>query len=705
MIYPHNKLYNFIIILLCMVFAAGCAHSSAADTPQENTSIMPEDISAEYDETTASNILLGDRISISGSGTELQKNAITIFKGGTYIFEGVLKEGQIIVNAENADVHIVLKNASVTCSYSAALYVKSAARVILTLAEDTENSLSDMASRPSDDSIDGAVYSKAPLAITGSGSLMVSGAYKHGIASKGAVTICGGNISLSALKTGLDCKEDIMLDSCSLNIEAGTNGIRSGKEDNAAGISISGGSYAISSAGDGVQAYGDIAISDGDIVITTGGGSGEAPVKYSEFSMNGRGAQASEAEDDTSRKGIKAAGAISLSGGSCTVDSYDDGMHADGSITISGGSHSILSGDDGIHAEAALLISGGNIDIPYCYEGLEGKSVTIAEGTINIHANDDGINTASDESEETDRQPSQADIGAMPQMPENMIPPNAMEPPDGSTPPDGMEISEGFTPHGMGDMPENITSTEDEAAPEGTATHSPATNNADGNTENPRQRPSGGKDGRGNSHGGFGGMDGETAQEGVDIAITGGAVTVSAEGDCLDSNGNIVISGGTVYVSASRYPIISMAEAGLDCNGSLTVSGGSLIGTGTSASQTTGLEDAAIVYYGDSTFDETTPLALSDSEGNILFEFTSAHSFNSVLIASPALIVGETYTLSIGDASEEIQLTEQLLTVGESSGGFGSMGGFGGRHDNFAPFDPQKVPIPSPVQDTSFPSA
>ena len=179
----------------------------------------------------------------------------------------------------------------------------------------------------------------------------------------------------------------------------------------------------------------------------------------------------------------------------------------------------------------------------------------------------------------------------------------------------------------------------------------------------------------------MGGFGGETAQEGVDITITGGTVTVSAEGDCMDSNGSIFITGGTVYVSASRYPVISAAEAGLDCNGSLTVSGGSLMGTGTSASQTDGLLDAAIVYYGDSAFDADTFLSLSDAAGNILFEFTSAHSFNSVLIASPALTVGETYTLAIGNAAEEIQLTEQLLTVGESSGGFGGMGGFGGRHD------------------------
>ena len=680
MIYLNKRSGIIIILLLCLAFMTGCNNELISNIPQPNTDIMPENIPVGFDDTIAMHVLFGDKISVSGSGAELQKNVITIFKKGTYVFEGNLQEGQIIVNAESADVHIVFKNVHLTCSYSAALYIKSAARVILTLADGTQNSLSDMASRPSDDSIDGAIYSKSPMAINGNGALSVSGTYKHGISSKEAVTICGGDIAVSALKTGLDGQGDITLSSCTLKVDAGTNGIRSGREDKPANISIRGGKYTITSAGDGMQAYGNIDISDGTIAITTGGGSSEAPVKYSEFSMEGRNTQSVEAEDDTSRKGIKAAGDISISGGSCTVDSYDDGIHADESISISGGTHSVTSGDDGVHGENALLISGGSIDIPYCYEGLEGKSVTITEGTVNIHANDDGINTAADEATRTEQQAPQTPIqGTMPQMPKDMAPPSGMDIPEGFTPPDGTDINQG-----TGSSMQEIQGDEPSAAPD-------AEEKGRGSSG---KRPSGGNGGRGDKPGGFGGMGKESAQEGVDITISGGTVTISAEGDCIDSNGSIYITGGTVYVSANRYPVISAAEAGLDCNGSLTVSGGSLIGTGTSASQTSGLENAAIVYYGDSAFEADTLLTVSDSAGTTLFEFTPASSFNSVLIASPSLIVGETYTLTIGDLSEQIQLTEQLLTVGESSGGFG-FGKFGVGHDAPAQFTPGKTDLPS----------
>ena len=63
-------------------------------------------------------------------------------------------------------------------------------------------------------------------------------------------------------------------------------------------------------------------------------------------------------------------------------------------MSITGGDWSIRTGDDGIHADAAVLIQAGNFTIPYCYEGVEGQSVTIDSGTLDITARDDGLNAA-----------------------------------------------------------------------------------------------------------------------------------------------------------------------------------------------------------------------------------------------------------------------------------------------------------------------
>jgi len=60
------------------------------------------------------------------------------------------------------------------------------------------------------------------------------------------------------------------------------------------------------------------------------------------------------------------------------------------------GSFSIKTGDDGIHADNSVEISGGIINIPVCYEGIEGLTVTIGGGDITVTASDDAINAAGD---------------------------------------------------------------------------------------------------------------------------------------------------------------------------------------------------------------------------------------------------------------------------------------------------------------------
>ena len=63
-------------------------------------------------------------------------------------------------------------------------------------------------------------------------------------------------------------------------------------------------------------------------------------------------------------------------------------------MSITGGAWTIRTGDDGIHADAAVVIQAGTFSIPYCYEGVEGQSVTIDGGALDITACDDGINAA-----------------------------------------------------------------------------------------------------------------------------------------------------------------------------------------------------------------------------------------------------------------------------------------------------------------------
>ena len=96
-----------------------------------------------------------------------------------------------------------------------------------------------------------------------------------------------------------------------------------------------------------------------------------------------------------SQKGFKAAGTLTITGGTFNIDTVDDAMHAAGDITIDGGTLELASGDDGIHSDTNLTINGGTITVSDSYEGLEGAVITINDGEISITATDDGLNASS----------------------------------------------------------------------------------------------------------------------------------------------------------------------------------------------------------------------------------------------------------------------------------------------------------------------
>lgn len=105
-------------------------------------------------------------------------------------------------------------------------------------------------------------------------------------------------------------------------------------------------------------------------------------------------AETETATDTVSTKGLKAGTALTILGGSFTMDCADDAFHSNGDLIVSGGTASIQTGDDAFHADNALTVSDGTIDISTSYEGLEGLTVSVSGGDINIVSSDDGVNAA-----------------------------------------------------------------------------------------------------------------------------------------------------------------------------------------------------------------------------------------------------------------------------------------------------------------------
>ena len=71
-------------------------------------------------------------------------STITITAPGTYVVSGTLNDGQIVVDSDDrGTVRLVLNGADITCSTSAPIYVKNADKTIITLADGTENRVTD----------------------------------------------------------------------------------------------------------------------------------------------------------------------------------------------------------------------------------------------------------------------------------------------------------------------------------------------------------------------------------------------------------------------------------------------------------------------------------------------------------------------------------------------------------------------------------
>lgn len=391
------------------------AANTAKTTSAEGIDIefSSRDLDVGYDENAATKIVLdGTEVSLSGAGASYADGTVTIFAEGTYLVTGTLADGQLVVDAADTDkIQIVLKNASITCEDHAALFIKQADKVFVTLAQGSENTLKSGAVytlQEEDSNVDGVVFSRADLTFNGSGKLTIDAAYKHAVVSKDDLVITGGTYEITAAKGGLYGKDCVKIADGTFLLETGTDGIQASnaEEEGRGYVYIAGGSFTITAGTDAIQAETVLRIDGGGFDLVTGGGSqnastdsqGNANAAWGRWGPGGMGTAATSSSDSTdssdSAKGLKAGSALIISGGIFDIDSSDDALHCNGTVYLYDGTYLIQTGDDGVHADDALTIEGGSITIEKSYEGLEGLSVTVSGGDIQVTASDDGVNAA-----------------------------------------------------------------------------------------------------------------------------------------------------------------------------------------------------------------------------------------------------------------------------------------------------------------------
>ena len=98
--------------------------------------------------------------------------------------------------------------------------------------------------------------------------------------------------------------------------------------------------------------------------------------------------------------GIRSKDTLVVAQADCSITSKEDGLNCNEDMLVVSGTYRINAGDDGLHSDLNLTVAGGTIQIDGCCEGLEGAVITVEEGDIRLISSDDGINAASDETNE-----------------------------------------------------------------------------------------------------------------------------------------------------------------------------------------------------------------------------------------------------------------------------------------------------------------
>ena len=325
-------------------------------------------------------------------------------------------------------------------------------------------------------------------------------------------------------------------------------------------------------------------------------------------------------EVNAANTGIKGKDYVDITGGIVNVTAAQDGIKSTntddeslGFTRLSAGSVTVSAGDDGLKAPHTLEISGGTLNIEKSNEGIEAQYINILDGDVTVNSTDDGINASlKDSSSDTSSDTTSGTATTGQQTQQNQNGQAQQAPAGGGAAPGGSQGSTGQNQN----MPQPPT---DGAMP-----------------------------------GGGGGTF-----EVVDAAIniSGGTVTVNAEGDGIDSNGTATFSGGTVTVNGSA----AGGNNALDSNGDLLLNGGTVT-TGSTADMFEAPSSASTSGYlkitDSSALTQGSTVQVTDSSGTVVANYKITTSgVQLVLVSNKNIVKGQSYTVSVTSGSVDAAST------------------------------------------------
>lgn len=646
-----------------------------------------------------------DETKAASSGVSISENIITISKEGTYVLSGALSEGQIVVDADSAKVQLVLDNVDITCASSAAIYIKSADKTFITLAEGSENILMNTAEYEAidDNNIDAVIFSKDDLTLNGKGTLTINSEYGHGIVSKDDLKLVSGTCNITAKNHALSGKDSVRIAAGTYNLTSGKDGIHSenADDDEKGFVYIASGDFTIESTGDGIDASYVVQIDDGDFEITAGGGAENATTTHNDMPGGGPGgdmgggAPSGEAPSGEAPSGDKPSGEASSGDTSSGSGSNGDSSGSDSGKQTGQTPPDKPSGDsfDGSRPDQKAS-DNADSQTSQTPPDKSGKDTSDGQQSDKNSQSKDAADstTASGASSDTDSEAASSTSSDT-----------------DSTSTKGIKSDGALYVNGgtfiINSADDSFHSNSDVTINDGTYTissgddgmHADSALLVNGGTITVTESYEGLEglnitinDGKiditasddginaagGNDQSGFGGMGGDgfkgmqapnsapdaaqksdsTSEDEMWMVINGGYVHVLAGGDGLDSNGDLTINGGEVYVDGPSDNGNSAIDYGE--KSSFYINGGTVVAVGSSgmAEDVSSDSKQQVAFVKLDSQADAGDVILKDADGNEIISYTAQKKYDCVIISTADLKAGQTYTLSASGSESEVSL-------------------------------------------------
>ena len=411
----------------------------------------------------------------------------------------------------------------------------------------------------------------------------------------------------------------------------------------------------------------------------------------SDLTFNGEGTLTITAQEG---HGIVSKDDLVLTSGTYVITSASHGISGKDSVRIANGSYNIVSGKDGIHAENTedsslgfVYLAGGTFDITSQQDGISASAwLQAEEGTYTILTGAGSANVQSQNS--GDRKPMEQTFQE--ETEENTTSMKGMKAATQMLIKGGTYVidTEDDTLHSNGNIAVSggtytLSSGDDGVHADSNVTISSGNIDIAKSYEgieglsiditngeisvvasDDGMNAAGGNDSSGLEGPGPGG-DQFASTEGAYIHIAGGVLHVNASGDGMDSNGDIAVSGGETYLTGPT----NSGNGTLDYSGSAVVTGGVFAASGSSgmAQNFDSSSTQGVMMVNVEEQEANTDIVLLNSNGDEILSWTAEKEYSSVIVSSPDIKNGETYTIKAGTTEQSI--TMDSLVYGNNSQG------------------------------------